>query len=1160
MTVMPLTLDDKYEVDKGRVFLTGLQALVRLPLMQHELDRRAGLNTAGFISGYRGSPLGGFDQQLWRAQKFLDRRNIVFKPGVNEDLAATAVWGSQQANLHPGAKYDGVFGMWYGKAPGVDRSGDAFRHANAAGTWPLGGVLAVAGDDHACKSSTLPCQSEFAFVDAEIPILNPAGIQEVLDFGIYGWALSRYAGTWVSMIALAETMDASATVEVHPHRVPNMTPVGCPLPKNGLGIRLGDTPHAQERRLRDHKIPAVIAFAQANVLNRIVMDSETPRIGIVSAGKSYLDLRQALDDLGIGDKEAAALGLRVLKIGMTWPLEPAQIARFAHSLEEVFVIEEKRDLIEGQIKSILFNMDAGRRPRVYGKLGRDGQPLIRSILDLDASYVTLAMAKILGQEQWTPRMRTLVARLERKSAEVDATAALYERAPYYCSGCPHNSSTKVPDGSLAMAGIGCHYMVTKMDRNTDLFTQMGGEGVPWIGTQPFTTREHMFANLGDGTYFHSGLLAIRAAVSAGVNMTYKILYNDAVAMTGGQHVDGALRVSDIAAQVLAEGVEHVVVMSDQPDKYAAGDFPAHVQIADRSELDTVQKSLREIRGVSALIYDQTCAAEKRRRRKRGLMDDPPKRVFINEMVCEGCGDCSVVSNCLSVEPLETEFGRKRKINQSSCNKDFSCVQGFCPSFVTVHGGRLRKQANNGPTGMDIFIPRPRPRRLSREPFNIVIGGIGGTGVTSIGAILGTAAHMEKKSVTVLDMMGLAQKGGSVISHVRLAAEGARINGPRVPTAQADLLLGCDIVVAARPDTFAYMTKDRTVSVVNEGLVPTAAFVKDNAIEYDTATMQARVAGASRRVNGIDADELALRLLGDTIFGNMLLMGYAYQLGEVPVDEDAILRAIELNGAAAEQNKRAFRLGRLAAHDRAAVIGLAGMDTAPPPKLVQTVEEIIEVRAKHLEAYQDRAYAERYRKKLNNLRAAEAIRVPGWHGLAEAAARSLFKLMAYKDEYEVARLYASREFGKKVREEFDGNFQLHFHLAPPAFGAVDPATGRSRKMEFGPWAMALFRVLAGLKGLRGTRFDIFARAPERKLERQMIADFEALLAEIAASLSPANHATAVELALLPLDVKGYGYVKDANYVKAKAREEVLVRRLRMADVDQSPAIPITEAAE
>jgi indolepyruvate ferredoxin oxidoreductase len=1159
MTLMPISLDDKYEVETGRVFLTGIQALVRLPMMQHELDRRAKLNTAGFISGYRGSPVGGLDQQLWRAQKFLDKHNTVFKAGLNEDLAVTAVWGSQQANLYPGAKYDGVFGMWYGKAPGVDRSGDAFKHANAAGTWSKGGVLAILGDDHACKSSTLPSQSEYAMLDAEIPVLNPAGIQEVLDFGIYGWALSRYAGTWVSMIALAETMDASATVEVHPHRVPIVRPLGFPLPKDGLSIRLGDNPQAQEKRLREHKIPAVIAFAHTNVLNRVVMDSENPRIGIVTAGKSYLDLRQALDDLGIGDAEAAALGLRVLKMGMTWPIEPTQIARFAYGLEEVFVIEEKRDLIESQIKSILFNMNSEKRPRVFGKLGRDGKPFIRSILDLDAGQVALAIARIIGEDKWTPRIRALVGRLEAKHREQDGMTALYDRAPFYCSGCPHNTSTQVPEGSIGMAGIGCHYMVTwQPSRHTALFTQMGGEGTPWIGASPFTTRPHVFANMGDGTYFHSGILAIRASVSAGVNITYKLLYNDAVAMTGGQHVDGELTVPEMAAQVAAEGVKTLVIVSDEPEKHSAANFPAGTRIEHRRDLDAIQKQLREIAGVTVMIYDQTCAAEKRRRRKRGLMVDPPKRAFINELVCEGCGDCSRTSNCVSVEPLETEFGRKRKINQSSCNKDFSCVEGFCPSFVTVHGGALKTRAKNGASNAVFDIPQPTLPEVTRETFNIVIGGIGGTGVTSIGAILGTAAHIEGKTAATLDMMGLAQKGGAVTSFVRVAAEKARINGPRVPTGQADVLIGCDIVMSAKPDTFGYLDGERTVSIVNDGLTPTAAFVTDNTINYDMAAMRSRIARASRRLESIDAEELALRLLGDTIYANMFQTGYAYQLGEIPIGEEAILKAIELNGAAVKANQRAFRLGRLAAHDRAAILKLAGLDKPDGPKFAESFEEIVAKRVDFLTAYQNAAYAARYRTTLDKIRAAEAVRAPGKHGLAEMAARALFKLMAYKDEYEVARLYTSGEFHKKLNQEFEGNFSLSFHLAPPIFGATDPNTGRPRKMEFGSYMMRAFRVLAALKGLRGTWLDIFARNPERKLEVAMIGDYERLIGEIAAGLTPANHATALALAELPLEVKGYGYIKDANYKQAKAKEAALLRRLLMTDT-ATPA-PITEAAE
>jgi indolepyruvate ferredoxin oxidoreductase len=1146
MSLMPISLDDKYEVETGRVFLTGIQALVRLPLMQHELDRRAGLKTAGFISGYRGSPLGGFDQQLWRAQKYLDRHNIVFRPGLNEDLAATSVWGSQQANLYPGAKYDGVFSMWYGKAPGVDRSGDAFKHANAAGTAAFGGVLAIAGDDHACKSSTLPSQSEYAFLDAEIPVLNPAGIQDVLDFGLYGWALSRFAGTWVAMIALAETMDASATVEVHPARLPLVPPVGFPMPKGGLGIRLGDTPQLQEQRLRDHRIPAVVAFAHTNVLNKMVTDSPDPRIGIVTAGKSYLDLRQAMDDLGIGDREASAMGLRVLKIGMTWPLEPTQISRFAYGLEELYVVEEKRDLIESQVKSILFNMNPAKRPRVYGKLGRDNKHLIRSVLDLEAGHVALALARIIGEERWTPHIRAVVARLEGKHREQDTMTTLYERAPFYCSGCPHNTSTQVPEGSIGLAGIGCHYMVTwQKDRHTDLFTQMGAEGTPWIGAAPFTTREHMFVNMGDGTYFHSGILAIRAAVSAGVNATYKLLFNDAVAMTGGQHVDGELTVSELAAQIAAEGVKHIVVMTDEPEKYTAGAFAPDVKIAHRRELEKVQKELR---------------AEKGRKRKRGLLEDPPKRIFINELVCEGCGDCSKASNCISVEPVETEFGRKRKINQSSCNKDYSCAEGFCPSFVTVHGGNVRTRASNGGGELTFELPEPSLPEVSRAPFNIVIGGIGGTGVTSIGAILGTAAHMERKSAMTLDMMGLAQKGGSVLSFVRIAEEKARINGPRVPSAQADLLLGCDMVVAAKPDVFGYVADDRTVAVINDGLSPTAAFVTDNTIQYDTIAMRSRVSRAVKRVESIDAEELALRLLGDTIYANMLLTGYAYQLGEIPISEEAILKAIELNGAAVKQNQRAFRLGRLAAHNRAEILKMAGLlETEQKP--AQGFEEIVSVREKFLEVYQNRTYAKRFREATEKLRKVEAEKAPAKHGLAEAAARALFKLMAYKDEYEVARLYTDGEFRKKLNEQFEGKFALSFHLAPPIFGDLHPESGRPRKMEFGAWMMGAFRILAALRVLRGTWLDVFGRSHERRLERKLIEDFETLLGEIAVGLTPANHAAAVALAELPMEIKGYGYIKDTNYEKAIAKQAALLESFRNPSPEETESIAaLTVAAE
>ncbi|NWH07356.1 MAG: indolepyruvate ferredoxin oxidoreductase family protein [Alphaproteobacteria bacterium] len=1139
MTIHPLTLDDKYAVERGRVFLTGIQALVRLPMMQKRLDRAAGLNTAGFISGYRGSPLGGLDQQLWRAKHFLDAHDLKFQPGVNEDLAVTAVWGTQQVNLYPGARFDGVFGMWYGKAPGVDRSGDAFRHANAAGTWGKGGVLAIAGDDHACKSSTLPSQSEFAFMDWEIPILSPSGIQEVLDYGLIGWALSRYAGVWVSMIALAETMDASATVDVAPDRLQIRTPRDVQMPQGGFGIRLGDTPQDQERRLREFRVPAVRAFSRENVLNRVVLDSPNARVGIVTTGKAYADFRQALIDLGLDNHEIARLGLRVLKVGMPWPLDYEPVRRFAEGLETILVIEEKRDFVETQVRSAIYDMPDSGRPRVEGKFDHEGRPLLRSILDLTPSMIAKALSRFFPREQWSPQMAAHLALIEAKNRETQGLSIIHERQPYYCSGCPHNTSTKVPEGSRALAGIGCHYMVTRMDRRTDLFTQMGGEGVPWIGTAPFTDERHIFANLGDGTYFHSGLLAIRQAVAAKVNITYKLLYNDAVAMTGGQHVDGELPVDVLARQIAAEGVAKLVVVSDDPDKYPGAQFFPHgTKVEHRDRLDAIQRELREHDGVTVIIYDQTCAAEKRRRRKRGLMIDPPKRVFINDLVCEGCGDCSVKSNCLSVEPLETEFGRKREINQSSCNKDYSCINGFCPSFVTIEGDvRLRSRATNGGES-PIDVPEPALPALAGDGYNIVITGIGGTGVTSIGAILGTAAHIEGSSATVLDMMGLAQKGGGVTSYVRIAPSKGRIHGPRVTSLGADLILACDMVVAAKPETIDTAHLQRTRAVVNGALVPTAGFIRDAAIAYDVAGMIARLRKASKSCASVDADELAVRLLGDQIYANMLLTGFAYQQGLIPISSEAILRAIELNGAEVKKNKRAFALGRLAAHDEMAARRLAGLEADVMRPFARSLAELIARRSDFLAAYQNRAYAQKFETLIAHLRKAEEQRVPGRTGLAEAAAKSLFKLMAYKDEYEVARLYTDGSFERKIAENFAGNFKIKYHLAPPVLAQADPDTGIPKKVAFGPWMKWGFHLLASLKRLRGTPLDIFGYTQERRLERQMIEDYEALLRDIAANLKPENHAHAVRLASAAQEVKGFGHVKLANYKKMKENETAL----------------------
>ncbi|HEX7968402.1 MAG TPA: indolepyruvate ferredoxin oxidoreductase family protein, partial [Stellaceae bacterium] len=923
MTLAAVTLDDKYTLDQGRIYLTGIQALVRLPMMQRQRDAAAGVNTAGFISGYRGSPLSGLDQNLWQAKRFLERNHIRFLPGINEDLAATAVWGSQQTNLFPEARYDGVFALWYGKGPGVDRTGDVFKHANATGTSRHGGVLVLAGDDHAAKSSTLPHQSEYGFIDASIPVLNPAGVQDILDLGLYGWALSRFSGCWVAFKAIAEAADSSASVEVDPGRVDIVLPEDFKLPPGGLNIRWPDYNALEiERRLREWKLPAVLAFARANRLDRVMLDSPRPRLGIVATGKSYLDVRQALADLGIDEALAAAIGLRLYKVGLVWPLEPEGIRRFAAGLEEILVVEEKRPVIEQQLKDILY--DAAQRPRIVGKEDERGAPLLPATGELDPVRVARAIAQRIQSFHTSPRISDRLAFLGAKERQLFGAKAPLERVPYFCSGCPHNTSTRVPEGSRATAGIGCHYMSIWMDRSTATYTQMGGEGVPWLGQAPFTDTPHIFANLGDGTYYHSGSLAIRAAIAAGANITYKILYNDAVAMTGGQPIEGHLTVPQITQQLAAEGVKRITVVTDEPDKYPSNaGFAAGVDIFHRERLDEVQRNLREAPGVSVLVYDQTCAAEKRRRRKRGQFPDPPKRVFINDLVCEGCGDCSKKSNCLSVVPVETEFGRKRAIDQSSCNKDYSCVEGFCPSFVTVHGGALRK--HHQPKDHEEIPPLPEPARPALgEPYNILVAGVGGTGVVTIGALLGMAAHLEGKGCSVLDMTGLAQKGGAVLSHIRIARVPEDIHAVRITTGSAHLLLGCDIVVAAAPDGLGRLRDGASRAVINHHETITGAFTRDPDIAFPQSELSQQIAAAVGAGNAdfIDATRLATALLGDAIATNLFLLGYAYQKGLIPLSGEAIERAIEMNGVAVEFNRRAFRWGRWATVDRVAVERIA----------------------------------------------------------------------------------------------------------------------------------------------------------------------------------------------------------------------------------------------
>ena len=1150
-----ISLDDKYLLEHGRAFMTGTQALVRLPMIQRQRDLAAGLNTAGFISGYRGSPLGAYDQALWKAKKFLKENHIVFTPGVNEELAATAVWGSQQVGLFEGAKYDGVFGIWYGKGPGVDRSGDVFKHANAFGTSKYGGVLLVAGDDHACKSSTLPHQSEHIFDAAMIPVLYPTGVQDILELGLHGIAMSRYSGCYVAFKCISDTVDASASVLIDVDSPKIILPEDFKLPETGVSIRWPDTPLDQELRLQHDKIYAALAYCRANKLNRITIgasDSGKPaRLGIIASGKSYLDTLQALEDLGIDERHAAEIGLRVMKVGMPWPLEPTHVREFAQGLEEILVVEEKRQLIEYQLKEQLYNWRDDVRPRVIGKYDEHGEwethraPwLLPAAGELTPAMIARVIAARIAKFHTSSIIQTRLKFLEAKEAALAKPRAKAARIPYFCSGCPHNTSTRVPEGSKALAGIGCHYMAVWIrPEETMTFTQMGGEGVPWVGIQPFTNTKHVFANLGDGTYFHSGLLAIRAAVSANVNITYKILFNDAVAMTGGQPVDGPLTVPQITRQLAAEDVGKIYVVTDEPDKYPAGaDFAPGVVIRHRDELDQVQRELREISGVTILVYDQTCAAEKRRRRKRGTFPDPQKRVVINEAVCEGCGDCGKKSNCMSVSPVETEFGRKRTIDQSSCNKDFSCVNGFCPSFVTVEGGQLRKKK---PTVQEVLMTLPEPNLPSLDkPYGILVTGVGGTGVVTIGALLGMAAHLENKGVAVLDMTGLAQKGGSVYTHVRIAQHPEDIHAVRIAACEASALLGCDMIVSTSDEALAKMQSGLTRGVVNSDVATTGEFTKNADLHIPVAEMQEVLLEAMGKgsVDFVDATALTTSLMGDAIFTNPFVMGYAYQRGMIPVKAESIARAIELNGTAIEKNKQAFDWGRRAAVDLRAVQRIATPPEAKPEsqRMSDSIEELVDRRVKYLTDYQNAAYAKRYSDLVAKVRVAE---LPGKKALSAAVARYAFKVMAYKDEYEVARLYTQTDFVKRVAEQFEGDYKLVFHLAPPLMSETDALTGELKKKTFGPWMMTAFSLLAKFKGLRGSALDVFSYTAERKMERQLIADYAKTVDDVLANLSADNYDTAVDLASVPEHIRGFGHVKHQHFVEAKKREAELWEKFR-----------------
>ena len=1147
-----ITLDDKYTRPVGRVYMTGTQALVRLMLAQRQRDAAAGLNTAGFVSGYRGSPLGSVDLEMWKAAKHLEAHQIKFIPGLNEEMAATAVWGTQMVNLDPKAKVDGVFSLWYGKGPGVDRCGDVFKHGNIAGCSQYGGVLLVAGDDHACKSSTLPHQSEHALIAAMIPVLNPSGVRELIEFGLHGYAMSRYSGCWVGFKVVSDTVESSSSVEIDPMAVDIRIPDTYPIPPGGFHMRWPDPPLEQENRLQRERLYALLEYVRLNRLNRQEWQVPNARLGIVTTGKSYLDVREALAMMGIDEAAARSIGLRLLKIGVSWPLEPECICEFADGLAEILVVEEKRQVIEYQIKEHLYNEAVTTRPRVVGKYDETGEwvhvPHDGILLSPNgeltpaaiANVIAARIAKVLGVDALGKQARLYL--VERKATDGFTRAApdTPQRLPYFCSGCPHNTSTKVPEGSHAVAGIGCHYMAQWMNRQTETFTQMGGEGATWIGQAFFTDTPHIFANLGDGTYTHSGSLAIRAAVAAGVNITYKILVNDAVAMTGGQPIEGAPTVPQILQQMAAERVQHLYVVSDEPEQFAhmAG-IPAGVAISHRDTLDEVQRQAREQRGVSVIVYVQTCAAEKRRRRKRKTLVDPPKRVVINEAVCEGCGDCGVQSNCVSILPLETPLGRKRTIDQSSCNKDFSCVKGFCPSFVTVEGGALRKPAKSK-TGPPEGLPAPVLPSLA-QPCNIVITGVGGTGVVTIGALMGIAAHLEGKGVVVLDMAGLAQKGGAVMSHVRLAETPACLHATRVAARQADVVLGCDLMVATSQEALDTMSPERTRTVLNLDVAPTGTFTQDPDWHISPDAMLQRVRNTTRQTESLHAHDIATALMGDAIATNVFVLGYAWQQGWIPLSEASLMRAIELNDTAVAMNKAAFAWGRQAALDPAQVTLAAGLNAPStivmmPPR-THSLDALIADRMDRLTGYQNAAYARRYETFVREIAAIEEQRTGG-HRMTREVAISLYKLMAYKDEYEVARLFVEIGFFERINRQFEGDFRLRFHLAPPLFSKRD-AQGHLLKSTYGPWIGTAYTWLARAKGLRGTPFDIFGYTAERRDERAAIGAFESLMKTVAAQLSADRLDIALALARLPQDVRGYGHIKTRNAHEAQLRQDALL---------------------
>ena len=1123
-----VSLEDKYELNKGRIFVNGTQVLVKLPFIQKKIDLLNGLNTSGFISGYRGSPLGAYDKALWQAKTYLNKNDIMFSPGLNEDLAATAVWGTQQPNLISDSKNDGVFSIWYGKGPGVDRSGDAFKHGNSAGTSKNGGVLLLLGDDHTAKSSTLAHQSEYAMLDAQIPILNPSNLQDLLEYGIFGWHLSRFSGLWVSVKCITTTIDSSSSIDIDISKLNFQKPV---INKNlgNVNIRIPDVILEQETRITDLKIPAAINFATLNNINKVIFNEGKKHLGIISTGKAFSDTMDCLKNLNIDQKKAEKLGIHLLKIGMTWPLESKKIEDFSRNMREVIVIEEKRDFLETNIKNILYNKK--NMPKsIVGKLDENGNRLIKEGYEInktDLKYVLISrIEKTCKVDLKIPSTsyQSSVKKVSKKNK--------IERTPYFCSGCPHNTSTKVPDGSKAMAGIGCHFMAAWMNRKTSLFTHMGAEGANWIGMAPFVKEKHIFQNIGDGTFNHSGTLAIRAAVNANVNITYKILYNDAVAMTGGQPVDGMPTTEQITHQLYGEGVNKIAIVTDEVLKYKNFKSLAKgTSIHDRKELDKLQQKFRTIKGVTVIIYDQTCATEKRRRRKRGLLEDPNKRIFINHLVCEGCGDCSVESNCISVEPMKTIYGTKRKINQSTCNKDYSCAGGFCPSFTEIKGGTIIKKSSSKILDPDNkFKNLKNPKKYSfkdNEVYNILVTGIGGTGVVTIGALIGMAAHIEKKGITVLDQVGIAQKGGAVLSHIKLAEDPSAIYSPQISDGTTNLLLGCDMVVSASNEINKLLNNKKTNSIINDHEAPLSQSVLDPNYSYSGSLTKSLIKNKSIKTNFLNATELAKNIFGDTILSNIFLVGYAYQKGLIPISVKAIKEAIKLNAINVEENISAFSWGRLASEDINHVLEKTKISDNNLNKKLP-LSQLINKRYEELIEYQDEKYAAKYLKLIKSVQKKELPLKEKKLEMTKLVVNTLYKIMAYKDEFEVARLYTDGRFKEYLKENFEGAFKIGIYLSPPILNLIDKKTNKPKKILFSSKVFVLFKILNKFKFLRNTFLNPFRYSTERKKERELIKKFENNLNYLLNKVNKTNYKKCLEILNLFNNVKGYGHVKMNNF--------------------------------